>query len=636
MKMKKNYSAWSWDIRSCSPSWSIQEKIKFFLQAGILAPSLHNTQPWLFRIHDNVVNVMPDWNRQLKRADPEGHHILTSIGCCITNIETAAAYFGFSVSVRMLDDEEKTTGVQLTFSPSKHPDKFLRTLCPFIPKRYSDKLTYLPTPVAPEILSSIQHMQVDTLQAYTTDDAASIQEIAALQNEAVILDVRGHGFASELATWLKPNNTHDPDGMPGFVAGLPPPIAVAGKYFLPHLKVSGVILGKKDRESILTSPAVGVIVGAGTDDIDYINVGRLYERIALFLRSQDISSAPMHSIVFYEKAQRFFARLFCYTDKNPRFFFRMGISQKKPYHTPRRLLDDVLESQDTERSLAKIVKTPLAIHSLSIRNYTIRYVSAGSGTPLILLHGGNIGWGQWYPNIAAFAKYFHVYAFDFPGGGRSSRVNFQSMNLTHDLVDVIDEAIQKLHIVKPHIVGSSIGGWVAMKLALKRGPKIGKLVLADAIGFTRKLSPMERIVGIPAIAGLMAKTMLKPVRSNKNLEMFMRSVFFDVNFPFPQEFIEYYYETMQTSHNLLFISRLSGLSGVPKELSILNDLPNLTNETLIVWGENDKLMKIRDVKAAFPYIPNGHVHIIKDAGHIVTIEKSEEFNKRALDFLRKK
>ena len=209
------------------------------------------------------------------------------------------------------------------------------------------------------------------------------------------------------------------------------------------------------------------------------------------------------------------------------------------------------------------------------------------------------------------------------------------MDLTHDLVDVIDEAIQKLRITKPHIVGSSIGGWIAMKLALRRRDAIGKLVLADAIGFTRKLSPMERIVGIPAVAQLMTHTMLKPVRSNKNLEMFMRSVFFNTNFPFPQEFIEYYYETMKTSHNLLFISRLSGLTGVPKELSVVSDLPNLMNDTLVIWGGNDQLMKIADVKNAFPYIPNGFVRIIKHAGHIVTIEKSEEFNKLALTFLRK-
>lgn len=636
MKIRANYAAWAWDPHAYQASWSIQEKIKFFLKAGILAPSIHNTQPWLFRIHDNVADVLPDWDRQLKRADPEGHHILTSLGCCIANIESAAAYFGFSVAIHVFDDEEKTTGVHILFTPNIHTDAFLRALCPYIPKRYSDKLTYHSTPVPPGVLSTIHNLRVDSLETYTTDDAASIQEVAALQNEAVIVDVRSHGFASELATWLKPNNTRAADGMPGFVAGLPPPIALAGKYFLPHLKISGAILGKKDRESILTSPAIGVIVGRGTDDMAYINVGRLYERIALFLRSQDISAAPMHSIVFYEKAQRFFARLFCYTDKNPRFFFRMGKSQKKPYHTPRRALDDVLVSQDTEKSLTKIIKTPITLHTLSVRNHSIRYATAGSGKPLILLHGGNIGWAQWYPNIAAFAKYFHVYAFDLPGGGRSSRIDFQSMDLTHDLVDVIDGAIQKLNLTKPHIIGSSIGGWIAMKLALKRGNGIGKLILADAIGFTTKLSPMERMVGIPAFARFMASTMLKPVRSNKNLEMFMRSVFFDVNFPFPQEFIEYYYETMKTSHNLLFISRLSGITGVPKELSVVRELPNLTNETLIIWGKNDKLMKIEDVKSAFQYIPNGHVHIIKGAGHIVTIEKSEEFNTIALEFLRKK
>ena len=127
--------------------------------------------------------------------------------------------------------------------PSTHTDKQLHSLCPYITKRYSDKLTYSPTPIPLEILTAIDATRVSAMRAYTTNDAATIQEIATLQNEAVIVDVRARGFGAELAKWLRPNNTRSHDGMPGFVAGLPSLITIAGKLVMPHLKASGIILG---------------------------------------------------------------------------------------------------------------------------------------------------------------------------------------------------------------------------------------------------------------------------------------------------------------------------------------------------------------------------------------------------------
>jgi predicted nucleotidyltransferase len=62
------------------------------------------------------------------------------------------------------------------------------------------------------------------------------------------------------------------------------------------------------------------------------------------------------------------------------------------------------------------------LEQVKIGEFVINYATAGKGLPIVLIHGGNIGWGQWYPNIPELARYFKVYALDLPGGGRRSRI----------------------------------------------------------------------------------------------------------------------------------------------------------------------------------------------------------------------
>jgi pimeloyl-ACP methyl ester carboxylesterase len=633
MKPKPNYEAWDLDYRSFPKHGSMQEKLKFFLRAGILAASIHNTQPWSFEIKGNEVAIIPDWTRQLPHTDPSAHHLFTSIGCAITNIEVAAAYWGFTVEIRLQSAASKKPFITLTFHPTKQKSS-LNELCPSITKRYSNKSPYLLKPIPSDILATVSSLKVGQSEAWVTSDHASIMQAAILQEEAVIADATPVAFKNELAHWLRPNNSAGFDGMPGFVVGMTQPQSIVGKFMLPKVPFTGKILGGKDRHAITTSPTCGLLVSSGNDLMSYVELGRLYERVALTLTSYNISCTPMHSIAYYPKAQSFLQSAFDYHDKKPKFFFRAGYSGNTPYHSPRRSLEHVLTRINSEESLTQIVDTPTAIHQINIGKHTINYLTAGKGAPIILLHGGNIGWGQWYPNIAALAQHFTVYALDFPGGGRSSRIDFYTMNLQKDLVDIVIRFIQKKNLKKAHIIGSSIGGWAAMNVALKSPQSVNKLVLADAIGFSQYLGPMERMISIPRFARFMSQTMLKPDRSNKNVEMFMRSVFADINFPFSPEFIEYYFETMKTSHNLLFISRLSGLSGVPKELAMKDKLPGLMHDTLILWGDGDKLMPFVRAEPVIKRIPNCRVKIMHGAGHIPSIEKSEEFNHTVLEFLQ--
>ncbi|MFY9463208.1 MAG: alpha/beta fold hydrolase, partial [Candidatus Sungiibacteriota bacterium] len=118
---------------------------------------------------------------------------------------------------------------------------------------------------------------------------------------------------------------------------------------------------------------------------------------------------------------------------------------------------------NAERKLAQLVQTDIKIEQAIIGRFRINYVSAGSGPAVILLHGANIGWGQWYPNIAVLAQYFTVYAIDLPGAGGSSKIEFHTANLEKDFVDTVDSFIKDRRLSKVHIVGHSLSGWIALR-----------------------------------------------------------------------------------------------------------------------------------------------------------------------------
>src|SRR5688572_2492739 len=114
---------------------------------------------------------------------------------------------------------------------------------------------------------------------------------------------------------------------------------------------------------------------------------------------------------------------------------------------------------ESQKKLAAILNTPIKFGRVELKEYSINYIEAGSGAPILLLHGANIGWPQWYKNIAELAKHFRVYALDLPGAGDSTVVDFHKMEF-EQFVGIVDEFVGKMGFKKLDLVGSSFGGWI--------------------------------------------------------------------------------------------------------------------------------------------------------------------------------
>ncbi len=250
---------------------------------------------------------------------------------------------------------------------------------------------------------------------------------------------------------------------------------------------------------------------------------------------------------------------------------------------------------------------------------------------MLLLHGANIGWAQWYQNIAELAKHFTVYALDMPGAGSSTKVNFAHINFA-DYVKTVDAFITANKLTTIDIVGSSFGGWVALKLAIENKPYINKVVLTNPLGFTSYMPRQFRPIAFTPLAKVVSKTVLRPSRNNKMLEKFMRDVFYDKNQPLSAEFVDYFYELSKTSHNLLFISRLS--RGIRSELFLKDELSKIKKPVLVIWGQEDPLMPFPTVEESIKLVPGVTLKLLPKTGHMPPVESPELFNKLTIDFLQ--
>lgn len=288
----------------------------------------------------------------------------------------------------------------------------------------------------------------------------------------------------------------------------------------------------------------------------------------------------------------------------------------------------------SEIKLAKMVDPSLSVKQIIVNNLTINYAELGQGPSLLLIHGANMGWGQWHPNIAELSKSYAVCAIDLPGAGASSTINFRKVNFQRDFVDVVEAFIHKKKLNNLNIIGHSLGGWIALQLTTRPLVNVNKIILVDALGFTNYRPLRHSLIAIYLFAKLLSITAMKP--NKKNMNKFLSDVLHNKT-ALQESFVEYFYEAVMTEkgrHPFLLINRLTDIFGINKDLLLTKKFPNLTNKVLIISGDKDRLIPYSSAAAGFALIPEAKIHIFKNVGHVPSLEASQEFNNLVLNFLK--
>tara|TARA_B110000027_G_scaffold10823_1_gene9519 strand:- start:35 stop:793 length:759 start_codon:yes stop_codon:yes gene_type:complete len=242
----------------------------------------------------------------------------------------------------------------------------------------------------------------------------------------------------------------------------------------------------------------------------------------------------------------------------------------------------------------------------------------GNGTALVLVHGFLGSSDMWNPQIKFFKDNFRVIAPALPGFGKSNTIN--SCDSIECMAKAILDLLKKKEIKNFNLLGHSMGGMIVQEIAKIAGEKILKLICYgtgprgnipgrfETIDQSRK---KLKINGLKDTAHRIAKTWF-----------------------IEEEKAKYFYLCEQAGKQTSIETADNGLVAM-KNWHGVENLKNIKNETLIIWGEQDKAYNFNQVKTLNDNIPNSDLKIIKGCSHNVHLEKPDEFNTTVEEFLKK-
>jgi pimeloyl-ACP methyl ester carboxylesterase len=255
-------------------------------------------------------------------------------------------------------------------------------------------------------------------------------------------------------------------------------------------------------------------------------------------------------------------------------------------------------------------------------NYEIHYEIYGQGHPLILIPGFATGLWIWYHQIEEFSKSYKTIVFDNRGVGRSKTAiyPFSVERMADDVADLMDF----LRVRKAHILGASMGGFIAQELALKYPEKVSSLILCcTSFGGKNHVSPSaETLLAMSSFEDPNSEQ-----RIRKNLKFALGQKFEELKEEEFEKIVE-----RRLANPILHQAYLSQLQAA-MTFDVEAKLENLTTPTLIITGDKDPMVPAENSYNLARKIKDSRLEVITNIGHSVFIETPKVFNQLVIDFL---
>lgn len=337
--MKKNYEAWKINIDNYQKLSSEVERMKFFAQFGVLAPSSHNSQPWKFSFEKNIIKISPEMSRALIHGDNENRLLYISLGCAVQNTIMAAESYGYNVQKSFIDLDNKTSVQLILTQPTEQFEIKTENLFAML-NRVTNRSDYQSEfeENAKNVLSSVENENV-SINIFT--DKNTRTKIAKIIMEATSDAMSDQKFRNELSDYVKSNITKSSLGMPAFGMGIPLVPSLFAPKMLKAFNMSKVSAKKDEAQLIEKTPAFVVFSTADNKPEDWIEIGEKFEHCAVMLVKLGYSLNPMGAIVqigeHYKNLQPYLKN----PTNRPQMFFRVGKPTKMVHHSPRLTLNEV-------------------------------------------------------------------------------------------------------------------------------------------------------------------------------------------------------------------------------------------------------------------------------------------------------
>lgn len=303
------------------------------VQAATLAPSSHNTQPWLFRIGGSTIELLADRTRALPVNDPEDRELTISCGCALLNLRIAAAAAGLRAEVLMLPDGSMGDLLaRIRVAPIAAPSLDAE-LQGAMAERRTYRERFDSTPVDPDVLRSLAEAAASegaTLTVLETPEQRL--HAAALVAEGDSVQWANPSWRRELAAWMHPRRRGDGLTLPA--------LAVPVAQMVVRTFDMGNGVAAKDRQLADESPVLAVLATAGDTPHDWLAAGQALQRLLLLAVSRGLQASylnqPVQIASLRPKLQQLTRR-----PGHAQLLLRLGAPLRALPATPRRPLPDI-------------------------------------------------------------------------------------------------------------------------------------------------------------------------------------------------------------------------------------------------------------------------------------------------------
>lgn len=326
-------------------SASLEEKIKFVLRYAILAPSIHNIQPWLFKIGGNYCEIYYDRKLKLPEADPKGRDLYITMGCMVENLLIAANYFGIFKEFK-LEFKDNFIGT-IYFENKTELNQDLQYLLEAIPARINARGIFnsqkIPTEIEMELLALNKDQR---LIIKTINDKKVINRFASLTAQGLKMAHGRPSFRKEMSKLMFSSLSMKRYGLPGYSLKMPFVLSFIIPTLVKFFDMS-FLLAKLNYNSISSAPGAYFISSEKSNPEIWFEVGRLAERLMLHLNSKGIVSSIFIASIemgnLYKEVQKLLGN-----DLTPHFVFCAGYMKSSQKHSPRINLEDKLLVNDSD------------------------------------------------------------------------------------------------------------------------------------------------------------------------------------------------------------------------------------------------------------------------------------------------
>lgn len=269
------------------------------LAVAVRAPSIHNTQPWSWRLTTDGLVLRADRTRQLEVADPDGHSLLVSCGAAAHLTELSLRAAGWQVESTLLPDPSDPDALALfRVTGRDDPDDAAAAEVAAALRRRSDRRPFASSDVSPATTEELQAAasRHGARVHFPTGDDERI-DLAVAVSWADRVERNDQAYKAEMNRWLRDADVHAVDGVP--VRAVPHVPADAPRHADVPLRdfevgVTGKLLIDRDVDE---KPLIAVVLTDSDRAIDHLNTGRVMMRLMIVAELRGLSTCVLSQAV---------------------------------------------------------------------------------------------------------------------------------------------------------------------------------------------------------------------------------------------------------------------------------------------------------------------------------------------------